>query len=134
MMWLQGYIDEFRVFGTDYPTPDGTAMRDYIHVCDLAEGHILALRKLLSRGESGVFNLGSGVGFSVKQVLDEIVKTARSKIPAVAGARRPGDPPILLADPARARDLLGFVPVNSELSNIVATAWRWHRKAHPIKN
>jgi len=134
MMWLQGYVDEFRVFGTDYPTPDGTAIRDYIHVCDLAQGHILALSKLLTQAVGGVFNLGSGLGYSVKEVLDEIAKTAGSKIPAMAGSRRHGDPAILLADPARARDHLGFAPANSQLSNIVATAWRWHQKAHPIKN
>lgn len=134
MMWLQGYMDEFRVFGTDYPTRDGTAIRDYIHVCDLAQGHILALRKLLSQGEGGVFNLGSGLGYSVKEVLDEIAKTAKSEIPVIAGSRRPGDPPVLLGDPARARNHLGFVTLNSQLSNIVATAWRWHQKAHPIKN
>jgi len=134
MMWLQGYLDEFRVFGTDYPTQDGTAVRDYIHVCDLAQGHVLALRKLLAQGEGGVFNLGSGRGYSVKDVLGQIAKTAGSNIPAIAGARRPGDPPILLADPSRARDRLGFVPTNSELSHIVDTAWRWHQKAHPLKN
>jgi len=134
MMWLQGYVEEFRVFGTDYPTPDGTAIRDYIHVCDLAQGHILALSKLLTQAVGGVFNLGSGLGYSVKEVLDEIAKTAGSKIPAMAGSRRHGDPAILLADPARARDHLGFAPANSQLSNIVATAWRWHQKAHPIKN
>ena len=131
MMWLQGYVDEFRVFGTDYPTPDGTAIRDYIHVCDLAQGHVLALRKLLTQAEGGVFNLGTGFGYSVKEVLDEIAKTTKSKIPAIAGARRPGDPPILLSDPARARSHLGFEPVNSKISNIIATAWRWHQKAHP---
>ena len=133
-MWLQGYVDEFRVFGSDYPTPDGTAIRDYIHVCDLAQGHILALRKLLTQGEGGLCNLGSGLGYSVKEVLDEIAKTAGSKIPAMAGSRRPGDSAILVANPARARDHLGFAPVNSQLSNIVATAWRWHQKAQPTKN
>jgi len=134
MMWLQGYIDEFRVFGTDYPTSDGTAIRDYIHVCDLAWGHILALGKLLGEGAGGVFNLGSGLGYSVKDVLGQIAKETGAKIPAIAGARRSGDPPILLADLTRARDQLGFVPVSSQLPNIVATAWRWHQKAHPIRN
>jgi UDP-glucose 4-epimerase/UDP-arabinose 4-epimerase len=134
MMWLQGYVDELRVFGSDYPTPDGTAIRDYIHVCDLAQGHILALRKLLTHGEGGVFNLGSGLGYSVKDVLDQIEKTTNSKFPTILDARRPGDPPVLLADPARARNHLGFVTVNSQLPNIIATAWRWHQKAHPIKN
>src|SRR5262249_51891806 len=113
LMWLQGYVDEFRVFGTDYLTPDGTAVRDYIHVCDLAQGQILALNKLLTQGEGGVFNLGSGLGYSVKEVLDEIEKTTQSKIPAILGARRSGDPPVLLADPTRARNHLGFVTVNS---------------------
>jgi len=131
MMWLQGHIDEFRVFGTDYPTPDGTAVRDFVHVCDLAQGHILALRKLFAHGGNGVFNLGRGLGYSVQQVLDEIARVSKVEIPAIAGPRRPGDPPILLGDIALARKHLGFEPVNSELSNIVATAWRWHQKAHP---
>jgi UDP-glucose-4-epimerase GalE len=133
MMWLQGHLDDFRIFGTDYPTPDGTAIRDYVHVCDLAQGHILALRKLLAGGESGAFNLGSGSGFSVKQVLDEIAKVAKVDVPMIAGSRRPGDPPILICDLARARKQLGFEPVNSQLPTIAATAWRWHQKAHPIK-
>jgi UDP-glucose 4-epimerase/UDP-arabinose 4-epimerase len=133
MMWLQGYIADFRVFGTDYPTPDGTAIRDYIHVSDLAQGHVLALRQLLSKGQSGLFNLGTGSGYSVKEVLEEISNTTRCNIPAIADARRPGDPPILLCDPARARNQLGFKSTNSELSNIVTTAWRWHQKAHPKK-
>ena len=133
MMWLQGHINEFRVFGTDYPTQDGTAVRDYIHVSDLAQGHILALRQLCAQGQSGLFNLGTGFGYSVKEVLDEISRAANSKIPAISDARRPGDPPVLVCDPARARNQLGFKPTSSELSNIVDTAWRWHQKAHPKK-
>src|SRR6185312_3956581 len=94
MMWLQGHINEFRVFGTDYSTQDGTAVRDYIHVSDLAQGHVLALRQLLGQGQSGLFNLGTGFGYSVKEVLDEISRTTNSKIPAISDARRPGDPAV----------------------------------------
>jgi UDP-glucose-4-epimerase GalE len=134
MMWLQGHVEEFRIHGTDYPTPDGTAVRDYIHVCDLAKGHILALRKLLTKNQSGLFNLGTGSGYSVKEVLDEISRATKFNLSATVDSRRPGDPPILIGDPARARRELGFDPAYSQLPNIVATAWRWHQKAHPFKN
>ena len=131
MMWLQGYIDEFRVFGTDYPTPDGTAIRDYIHVCDLAQGHVLALRKLLTEEEGGVFNLGTDLVIPSKKFWmrlknDQIKNSGNCRLPP---PWRPADPS---SDPARARSHLGFEPVNSKLSNIIATAWRWHQKAHPI--
>jgi UDP-arabinose 4-epimerase len=133
MMWLQGHLDDFRVFGTDYPTPDGTAIRDYIHVCDLADAHVLTLEKLLSDQASGIFNLGTGSGHSVKQVLAEIARITRLNMPPIAGERRPGDPPTLLADPARARNDLGFGPSASDLETIIKTAWAWHQKAHPAR-
>ena len=134
MLRLQGHLDAFSVFGADYPTPDGTAIRDYIHVTDLAEGHVLALRYLLNGGQSTVINLGTGRGHSVHQVLDEISKVTGRAIPAAIGHRRPGDPPVLIADPARASEVLGFCPKYSDLSTIIRSAWSWHLKAHPARD
>lgn len=131
MMWLQGHLDDFRVFGTDYPTPDGTAIRDYIHVCDLAEAHVLALRRLTDGWEGGALNLGTGRGASVREVLREISRAAGAVLDVADGNRRSGDPPVLVADPTRARELLGFSATRSDLPSIVRTAWAWHRKAHP---
>lgn len=133
MMWLQGHLNDFRVFGSDYPTPDGTAVRDYIHVCDLAEAHVLALRKLADGWGGAALNLGTGRGISVREVLREISRVAGTELDVADGSRRPGDPPILVADPSRARDLLGFAARQSDLASIVRTAWGWHRKAHPYR-
>ena len=130
MMSLLGHLEQFQVFGADYPTPDGTAIRDYIHVDDLAEAHMLALRRLGAGQESGVFNLGTGRGHSVKEVLKEIARVAGAEIPTIIGQRREGDPPVLVADPARARKQLGFVASRSHIETIVRTAWEWHKKAH----
>src|SRR5262249_6463918 len=131
MMWIQGHIEDFRVFGTDYPTPDGTAIRDFIHVSDLAEAHIMALRQLLAGDPGGRFNLGSGSGHSVQQVLSEIARATGARFRTVTGQRRPGDPAILVADPARSVAKLGFVAERSSLETIVRSAWAWHQKAHP---
>ena len=110
MMTLQGYINDFAVFGTDFDTPDGTAVRDYVHVSDLADAHVTALEQLLSGSPGGVFNLGTGRGYSVREVLQAIEKVAGQRLPPAAGPRRSGDPPILVADPTRARQVLGFDP------------------------
>lgn len=134
MMALQGHIDDFAVFGSDFATPDGTAIRDYIHVAALAEAHVAALRRLLDGSPGGVFNLGTGRGYSVKQVLQAIEQETGERLPGVMGARRPGDPAELVADPARARQELGFDPTHSDLDSIVRTAWAWHRRAHPRRN
>ena len=134
MMALQGHIHDFQLFGTDFRTPDGTAIRDYIHVVDLADAHCAALELLLRSGLTGVFNLGTGVGCSVKQVLDAVQAVARRALPAIAGSPQPGDPPQLVADPALAKRVLGFSPTRSDLRNIVETAWAWHLKAHPYRN
>jgi len=134
LMWIQGYLDDFSVFGSDYPTNDGTAVRDYIHVCDLAEAHILALRRLLDGRDSGVFNLGTGHGYSVKEVLAEIERVTGVRIEAQAGPRRPGDPPILVADPRSANEKLGFSAARSDIETIIRTAWAWHQRAHPRRN
>ena len=134
MMALQGHISDFAVFGTDFETPDGTAVRDYVHVADLADAHVAALGRLLSGSPGGVFNLGTGRGYSVMEVLHAIEKEAGERLPDVTGPRRAGDPAVLIADPARARHELGFDPVRSDLETIVRTAWAWHRRAHPRRN
>jgi UDP-arabinose 4-epimerase len=133
LMWVQGHLDDFQIFGSNYPTPDGTAVRDYIHVTDLAEAHLLALRALLQGGASGIFNIGTGRGYSVKEVVDEIERATGAKIPTAYAERRPGDPPALVADPKRAAAGLGFRPKNSDLGTIIRTAWAWHQTAHPKK-
>ena len=132
MMALLGHIQDFEVFGGDFPTCDGTAVRDYIHVNDLAEAHVLALRHLLANGEPGTFNLGAGEGYSVRQVLAMIAEVTRRSLKAPTGARRQGDPPELVADTTLARAVLGFIPRRSDLRTIVRSAWQWHIVAHPL--
>lgn len=134
MMALQGHIADFAVFGSDFETPDGTPIRDYVHVADLADAHVAALRHLLSGGPGGVFNLGTGRGHSVREVLDAIEREAGERLPDVTGPRRAGDPAVLVADPARARSELGFDPRLSDLATIVRTAWAWHCRMHPRRN
>jgi UDP-arabinose 4-epimerase len=134
MMALQGYISDFEVFGSDFPTHDGTAVRDYIHVSDLADAHILALRYLLNGGTGGVFNLGVGRGYSVKEVLDTIAAVSGRALISPAGGRRAGDPAELVADATLARDVLGFTPKYSDIGMIIQTAWHWHTKTHPLLN
>ena len=116
-----------RVFGTDYDTPDGTAIRDYIHVGDLATAHVSALQYLLNGGPSDAVNLGTGVGTSVKQAIDEIAAVVGRAVPVEVAPRRAGDPPSAVADPARAGTILGWHPERSRLGDIVEDAWRWHR-------
>jgi UDP-glucose 4-epimerase len=116
------------VFGTDYPTPDGTGVRDYIHVLDLAEAHVLALEHLLATGESGVFNCGYGRGYSVLEVLDAVREVTGVDFPVEYAGRRAGDPPALVADSRRIRDRLGWRPRLDDLHRIVETAWRWERR------
>ena len=134
MMALQGYIEDFAVFGTDFDTPDGTAVRDYVHVSDLADAHVSALEQLLSGSPGGVFNLGTGRGYSVKEVLQAIETVTAERLPPAAGPRRPGDPATLVADPTQARQTLGFNPTRSDLATIIESAWTWHRQAHPRRN
>lgn len=116
----------FKIFGQDYETPDGTAVRDYIHVLDLAEAHVLALRRLLAGGESEVFNLGTGTGTSVKELLETIHWASGSNFEAQLAPRREGDAPILVADNSRAREVLGWAP-RHDLKSIVKSAWNWHQ-------
>ena len=123
-----GRRDAISVFGTDYDTPDGTCIRDYIHVVDLCEAHALALERLLDGGQSGRFNLGNGLGFSVKEVIDTASRVTGKNIPVRYEARRAGDPPRLVADARKARAELGWLPKRSDLETIVADAWAWEQR------
>ncbi len=116
------------VFGTDYPTPDGTAIRDYIHVQDLAEAHVLALRYLEKGGESLALNLGTGTGHSVRDTIAAARRITGKPIPSRDTTRRPGDPPVLVADATKARATLGWAPSLDSLDRIIGTAWAWHQK------
>lgn len=131
MLHLLGHLPDFQVFGSDFPTPDGTAIRDYIHVADLARAHVLAVNRLLD-GRVGrrVFNLGSGVGHSVAAVLAAVAAISGRPLAAPTGDRRPGDPPQLVADVTLMRDDLGFTTRHSALGDIIASAWQWHVKTH----
>jgi UDP-glucose 4-epimerase/UDP-arabinose 4-epimerase len=131
MMAIQGHITDFAVFGTDYDTPDGTPIRDYIHVSDLADAHVLALRRLMAGGPGGAFNLGTGQGYSVKEVLDAVSTETGVRLKVDTASRRQGDPPVLVADATLAKTELGFEPSLSDLKGIIQTSWAWHRRAHP---
>jgi UDP-glucose 4-epimerase len=123
-----GRRPQLSVFGEDYPTPDGTCIRDYIHVTDLAEAHVAALRHLLAGGDSLVANCGYGRGFSVREVVAAVERVVGRKLPVTAAARRPGDPPALVGSPERIRRLLGGYPRHDNLDFIVATALDWERR------
>jgi UDP-glucose 4-epimerase len=133
LMALQGHLSDFAVFGDDYDTPDGTAIRDYIHVTDLAAAHVAALNLLLGGHAGGAFNLGTGKGLSVREILGCIASETGREVPHVVKPRRPGDPTYLVGDPAAAREVLKFKPQHSDLSTIIRTAWAWHQHAHPRK-
>lgn len=124
-----GQREHIGIFGDDYPTSDGTCIRDYIHVRDLVEAHLLALEYLERTGESGVFNLGSGDGFSVKEIIDTARKVTGKPIPAKVEPRRAGDPSVLIASNQKAREVLGWVP-HRGLEEIISDAWVWHQ-SHP---
>jgi UDP-arabinose 4-epimerase len=123
-----GLRDRLDVFGTDYATPDGTAIRDYIHVTDLARAHVAALQCLERGGVSGAFNLGTGVGVSVRDVIRAVEHVSRRRLPVTEGPRRAGDPDALVAEPRLAQRVLGWQPRYSDLTTIVETAWRWHQR------
>ncbi|MGA2675291.1 MAG: UDP-glucose 4-epimerase GalE [Methanobacterium sp.] len=123
-----GNREDIKIFGTDYSTADGTCIRDYIHVLDLADAHIKALERLQNGGKSDVFNLGNGQGFSVREVIDTVEKVTGKKIKASEVGRRPGDPPVLVGSALKARKLLGWQPKYDDLSLIIDTAWRWQQK------
>jgi UDP-glucose 4-epimerase len=121
-----GQAPHVEVYGTDYPTPDGTCVRDYIHVADLAQAHLLGM----TPGRQGFYNLGNGDGYSVRQVIQTCEKVVGRKIPVIEKSRRPGDPPRLIAAADKARRELGWAPKFAKLDDIVASAWAWHQK-HP---
>jgi UDP-glucose 4-epimerase len=123
-----GQRDKIIIFGDDYPTRDGTPVRDYIHVVDLAQAHILAL-EALDQG-SRTYNLGNGRGFTVKEVIETCREVTGHPIPSQVGERRPGDPPALIAGSEKIREELGWEPQYPDLQTIVAHAWQWHR-THP---
>jgi len=125
-----GLRPKLSVFGTDYPTPDGTAVRDYIHIEDLGEAHLLALRHLRGGGDSEYLNLGNGTGYSVLEVLDAARKVTGLDVPFENAPRREGDPPRLVGDARRAREVLGWEPKRPALEEIIRSAWEW-QKTHP---
>lgn len=129
MMALQGHVPDFAVFGDDYDTPDGTAIRDYIHVTDLADAHVRALGYLAAGGESGALNLGTSQGISVRQVIAAVERIAGRPVPFRETGRRPGDPPELVADPTLARTRLDWQPRYSDLDTIIRTALAWEHRA-----
>lgn len=120
----------FDIYGTDYPTEDGTAIRDYIHVSDLASAHVLALKYLMAGGDSTALNLGTGVGHSVKGLIASVERVSDKPVPARNTDRRPGDPPILVADATKAKQVLGWAPEYTTLDRIIDTAYRWYLKRH----
>ena len=123
-----GKRDNIKIFGTDYETPDGTCIRDHIHVTDLAGAHLLALDYLRNNEKSNVFNLGNGNGFSVREVIETAEKITQREIKALDWVRRPGDPPVLVGSANKAKKVLGWAPVYDDLESIIKTAWEWHRK------
>lgn len=118
----------FTILGDDFDTRDGTALRDYIHVNDLADAHCKALDHLLAGGESGAFNLGTGVGTTVKEIATAVERVAGRPLPKVVGPRRAGDPPALVASPEKAARILGWRPKHSDIETIMRSAWAWHQK------
>ena len=125
-----GTRESISIFGTDYPTPDHTCVRDYIHVSDLADAHVLGMEYLLNGGDSAKFNLGNGNGFSVKEVIEAARTVTGHPIPAVECDRRPGDPPSLVGSAEKARTILGWNPQYPDIESIIQHAWVWHQQRH----
>ncbi len=130
LLTAMGKREHISVYGTDYPTPDGTCIRDYVHVQDLAAAHVLGLKHLLAGGDSQIFNLGNGNGFSVKEVIETAKQVTGKEIKVVYGDRREGDPPILVGSSDRVRQVLGWQPEYPGLAEIIAHAWQWHQVRH----
>ncbi|QPN59107.1 UDP-glucose 4-epimerase GalE [Synechococcus sp. CBW1002] len=124
---ISGRLAELQIYGDDYPTPDGTCIRDYIHVCDLADAHVLGLQRLLADKGRHIYNLGTGTGASVQQVIDAAKATTQRGLLTQVAPRRPGDPPVLVASAEKAQIELGWRPRYPELSTILAHAWAWHQ-------
>jgi len=120
------------IFGTDYDTWDGTCVRDYVHVTDLAQAHLLGLEYLLQNGETAAFNLGNNQGFSVRQVIDAARSITGHAIPVIESDRRPGDPPSLVGSSDRAKTVLGWVPQYGDLETLMGHAWQWHQNRHGL--
>lgn len=125
-----GKRESISIFGTDYPTADGTCIRDYIHVSDLALAHVQGLEYLLADNQSQVFNLGNGNGFSVREIIEAARQITGKKIEVVESDRRAGDPPVLVGSSAKARKILGWQPQYADIKNIIAHAWHWHQQRH----
>jgi UDP-glucose 4-epimerase len=132
LLYVLGKKEDFNLYGTEFPTADGTAIRDYIHVTDLAEAHVLALRRLLASGDSDVINLGASRGFSVLEVIKKVEEVTGRKVTYRARPERLGDVPVLLASKEKAEKILDWKLRLSDLEKIVETAWRWHRKIADI--
>jgi len=127
---IDGKRDALTIFGTDYDTPDGTCIRDYVHVCDLVDAHVLGLRWLQDGKGSRVFNLGTGTGFSVREVVDQSQAVTNRPVPVVEGARRAGDCTKLVSGSSRAMKELGWDPKRSNMKQMITDAWRWHQTGH----
>jgi UDP-glucose 4-epimerase len=125
-----GKRESISIFGTDYPTPDGTCIRDYVHVADLANAHLLGLQYLLEGGDNQVFNLGNGSGFSVREVIEAAKQVTGQDIKVVECDRRPGDPPALVGSSEKAKQLLGWQSQYADLQKILTHSWNWHQKRH----
>lgn len=125
-----GQREAISIYGDDYPTSDGTCIRDYIHVTDLAQAHILAVEYLMKGNNSNIFNLGNGIGFTVKEVIDTARKVTEHPIPATITPRRAGDPAKLIASSEKAKSILGWNPQHADLEEIISSAWEWH-STHP---
>ncbi len=130
----QGLKEEVKIFGTDYPTRDGTCIRDYIHVMDLADAHIKALQYLMDHERSDSFNLGSGSGYSVREVIESVKRVTRMELRVVEAERREGDPPVLISNSQKALEVLGWKPRYGDIETIIETAWKWYQKALPLQN
>ena len=127
---IDGKRDALTLHGTDYDTPDGTCIRDYVHVCDLVDAHVLGLKWLRDGKGSAVFNLGTGSGFSVREVIDHSALVTNRAVPVIEGPRRAGDCTRLVSGSARAEQELGWRPARSTLSQMIGDAWRWHQNGH----
>ena len=127
---IAGKRDALTIFGTDYDTPDGTCIRDYVHVSDLVDAHVLGLKWLEAGKESRIFNLGTGSGFSVREVIDQSAAVTNRAVPVVEGQRRPGDCTRLVSGSTRAAAELGWTPKRSTLAQMIGDAWRWHQTGH----
>ena len=129
-----GHFDQVAIYGTDYPTPDGSCVRDYIHVVDLAQAHIQGLDYLLAGEPSTVFNLGNGQGFSVIQIIEAARQITGRDFSVIVGERRPGDPACLIGGSERAQQVLGWKTIYPDLDSIIGHAWAWHQVRHRVLN